>query len=274
MDLQLTKYLALKMELVSRLTVYDQWLYTIAGQMGREFGSLVANSAECMEGSQKILNAELELHKGFGNLGRKPDAVKAKGPYCDKVYMRARDADRPPSEQVLFEARLGKWTSHHGAFFSKLRTLKEVKACVLQQWWKTYMLCCKYILRGVIATMRRKLAVESGSMYGPVQPMPLPLPSLSPSPHRTLSVCPNVLQVLFSSSRRVPQLLANCSHHSKRRMGETDWRSVSFASFQHSRKSDAAKCLAQEVRPGQEDNATDRMLGEIFQRGVGGIMCR
>ena len=167
MDMQLTQYLALKMELIGKLTVYDQWLYNLAGQMGREFRSLLANSAECMEGTQKDLNRVMASFQGFGNTGRKPDAVKADGPYCEEVYMKARAADQPPSEQKLFDARLSKWVSHHDEFFTKLRTLVEVRTILLQQWWRTYMLLCIYVLRAVVATMRRKLAFESGSTYYP-----------------------------------------------------------------------------------------------------------
>ena len=79
--------------------------------------------------------------------------------------MAARDSDRRPDEQVLFEARLGKWTSHHAEFFTKMRTLTEVRTQLLQAWWRTYMLLCIYVLRAIVATMRRKLAIESGSTY-------------------------------------------------------------------------------------------------------------
>ena len=101
MEMEISKYLALKEKLIGRLTVYDQWLYTVAGQMGGDFVSFVANSAECMEGTQKDLNIIQEGFKGFGNCGRKPNKVKARpGDYCDSVYMRARDSSRPPNEEV------------------------------------------------------------------------------------------------------------------------------------------------------------------------------
>ena len=60
---------------------------------------------------------------------------------------------------------MGKWTSHHNTFFTKLRMLKEVESSVLREWWHRYMLLCKYVLRAVIATLRRRLAVKSGSDY-------------------------------------------------------------------------------------------------------------
>ena len=91
---------------------------------------------------------------------------------------------------------MGNWVSHHDEFFTKLRTLKEVESSRLQVWWRQYMLLCKYVLRCMIATMRRTFAIESGSTY---------YTRLLEEYHLYWRIAPIALSAVWARRRRSPE---------------------------------------------------------------------